>query len=351
MKIGLVGLPGSGKSTVFRVLTRQSDASHHGGDGIATVHVQDRRLDRIFEICQPKKMTYAELTVLDLLAVKDGTSADDELHLVKVAGDADAFAVVVQCFGDLDHTGAELDPRSDLETVLLEMSLTDLGIVEGRSKRIKDKGSKREVHEEWELSVLERVREHVAKNGQVRELELAEDEAKLLRGFALLTLKPLLVVLNIAEDDTEAQQATGARQLAEETGLAYVTVCAELAEELAELPEDEQQEFLGAYGFIEPARERLIKAAYDLLDIITFFTVNENEARAWTVSAGATAPEAAGKVHSDMEQGFIRAEVIPFEVLDRAGSMSEVKKQNLMRVEGREYVVQDGDILQIRFSR
>jgi len=354
MKIGLVGLPGSGKSTVFRLLTGHSDSTRRA-DGIAVVQVPDPRLDRIFQIYQPKKMTYAELTVLDLLAAKGRGSgegsAEGALHWVKAAGDADAFALVVQCFGHVDYSGAPLDARADLEAVLLEMALTDLGIVEGRMERIKAKGRKREVTEEWELHVLGQVRDHLAKGGLVAQLELSEDKQKLLRGFGLLTAKPLLVILNIGEDEAEEERAVDARQFAEQAGLAHVTVCARLDEEVAELPAEEQKQFLSAYGFAEPARERLIKAAYRLLDTITFFTVNNNEARAWTVPAGTTAVEAAGKIHSDMAAGFIRVEVIPFQALDEAGSVAEIKKQNLSRIEGRDYIVQDGDILQVRFSR
>ena len=351
MKIGLVGLPGSGKSTCFRVLTGQEQTEGYGQHAnVAVIAVPDPRSERIYDLCQPKKMTQPEITVLDLLALRGGDSAaGEELELVKVASDADAFALVVQCFGDLDHRGQPLDSRADLETLLLEMGLTDLTIVEGRLKRLEREGGPREAHDKWEHELLSRCRDHLCTSGLLRQLEFAEDEAKHLRGFSLLTTKPLLVVFNVAEDDLHSEPA--AQDLADEHGLPTFSLCAQLEEEISRLSPAEQTEFLVDFGLTELAQARFIQAAYQLLDVITFFTVNENEVRAWTISAGATAVEAAGKVHSDMQKGFIRAEVTPSAALDEHGSLAACREHGLLRVEGRDYVVQDGDILYIRFSR
>ena len=353
MKIGLVGLPGSGKTTCFHVFTRQQQMDTHGQQSnVAVVSMPDARTERIFELCQPKKMTQPEIAVLDLLALRGGDStAGEELELVKVAGDADAFALVIQCFGQLDHRGEPLDSRSDLETLLLEMSLTDLTIVEGRRGRLEKQGGPKEAHDRWEHELLSRCREHLSAGGLLRQMEFADDESKHLRGFTLLTMKPLLVVFNVAEDGRDGRAADAARQLVEQQSLATLTICAQLEEEISQLSPTEQTEFLADFGLVEPGGDHFIHAAYQLLDVITFFTVNENEVQAWTVSAGTTAWEAAGKIHSDIQKGFIRAEVTPFTALDEHSSISACREHGRVHLESRDYVVQDGDILQIRFSK
>jgi GTP-binding protein YchF len=350
MKIGLVGLAGSGKSTVFRMLTGKEHTGHAGSD-LAVVVVPDPRIERLVEIFQPPKIVQPEVTFVDLLAVHQGDSSEAEaLELVKVAGDAEAFVLVLQCFGELDAAGSPLNPVSDLETVLLEMSLTDLAIVESRLQRLA-KATRREAHAVWEEALLQRAHDHLAQGGAMRELTLAEDEAKYLRGFSLLTMKPWLVALNVAEDDLAGARAAEAQALCEERGLLWVTLCAPLEAEIAQLPPEEQAAFAADYGLTEPARDRLIRAAYSLLHVITFFTAGPKEVHAWTISAGATAPDAAGKIHTDLEAGFIRAEVMSFAALDQAGSEKAVKEQGHLRVEGRNYLIADGDIVFIRFSR
>ena len=352
MKIGLVGLPGSGKSTCFRMLSGQQADQHGAGSQVAVVEVPDPRTERIFELCQPKRMVQPEITFVDLLALRGGdSSAAEELELVKVAGDADGFAIIVQCFGDLDHRGHPLNPRSDLETVLLEMVLTDLAIVERRLARLDKKRGDLTTHEQWEQKVLGRCQERLASDERLLSEQLTAEEEKLLRGFSLLTMKPLMTVFNVAEDDLSGRAAAEAQQCAEQEELAHITLSAELEEEIGQLPPDEQKEFLADFGLPEPGRDRFIRAAYQALDVITFFTVNENEAHAWTISAGATALEAAGNIHSDMQAGFVRAEVIPCAALDQHGSVAACREAGTLRVEGRDYVVHDGDILYIRFTR
>ncbi len=275
----------------------------------------------------------------------------EELELVKVAGDADAFAIVVQCFGELDHRGQPLNPKSDLETVLLEMVLTDLTIVERRLRRLEGKYGNLSQHEKWEQKMLSRCQRYLADGQRLLEAEFTNEEEKLLRGFSLLTMKPLLAVFNVAETDLNGEDAAEACQLAEDQGLGTITLCAELEEEIAQLSADEQADFVADFGLSQPGRDRFIRAAYNLLDVVTFFTVNENEAHAWTVTQGTTALEAAGKIHSDMARGFVRAEVIPFEALEEYGSMAACREAGAVRLEGRDYPVQDGDILYIRFTR
>ncbi len=361
MKVGFVGLPGSGKTTLFNVVTgRELDPAEIGRAEarIGVVKVPDERLPRIAEVYESPKTTPPEVTFVDCMALHgaaggprgDEHAARDD-SLTKVAGDADALALVIQGFGDLDHKGNPLDPAADLEALMLEMTITDLGIVERRLRRIEGELKSVRDKSSIERNLLERVGEYLGEGALVRDMELHEDEERVLRGFNLLTAKPLLVVFNVSDEDLRARTCTGACAVAEGAGLGWIAVSAELERELAELDEETMAEFLVEFDLEAPARERLIRACYDLLDVITFFTANQNEARGWTISAGATAREAAGKVHSDMYEGFIRAEVIPFESLDEHGSIAGCREAGALRLEGRDYQVQDGDILEVRFSR
>ncbi|MFW6156014.1 MAG: DUF933 domain-containing protein, partial [Armatimonadota bacterium] len=314
MKVGFLGLPGSGKTTLFNVVTgRELDPSEIGRAEarLAVVRVPDERVERVAEVFDSPQRTQPEVTFVDLMALHTGNEhAQRDDSLTKVAGDADAFALVVQCFGALDHRGEALDPSSDLEALLLEMTITDLGVVERRLKRIAAETKAEKDLMNFERDLLEDVAEQLEEGGLVKDMELTEEHERMLRGFNLLTSKPLLVVFNVGEEDLRARTCTGACRLAEEAGLQWIPVSAGLEQELAELDDETQAEFLAEYGLDAPARDRFIRACYDLLDVITFFTANENEARGWTISAGATAREAAGKVHSDMYEGFVRAEVI-----------------------------------------
>jgi ribosome-binding ATPase YchF (GTP1/OBG family) len=289
MKVGLIGLPGSGKTTCFNLVTGRAaqDAQYGSAEAqIAVVKVPDARVERIAEIFGSGKFTHPEVVFVDLMAMHKGEDgAAREQNLNRVVGDADAFALVIQCFGDLDHEGNPLAPRADLETLLLEITITDLSVIERRIKR---------------LAAEEKAERDKGAGGLVRDMTLEPDEERHLRGFSLLTMRPLLVVLNVAEDDLEAERGAGAREAAEAAGLSHITIAAELESEIAELDEDERGEFLTEYGLAELAHDRFIRACYDLLDVITFFTANENEARAWTISTGTSARDAAGKVHSDM---------------------------------------------------
>lgn len=349
MKIGFVGLPGSGKTTCFRVLTGHTGVDTHHGANLAVIPIPDPRLERIFHLLHPKKMTLADATFVDFEALHKGAAASGELALHKVAGEVDAFFLIIQCFGALDHQGEPLRPGADLETVMLEMALSDLRIIEKRLDHLaKGPKSDRTPHE---LELLNRCRQVLSQGGALRNLELNADDRKYLRGFTPLTLMPMLVVLNRGEGQEEEGAVAGARSAAQAAGLPHLEIHGALELEIAQLPPDEQAVFRQDYGLGEPAHDRLLRASFQILDLITFFTCNESEARAWTVRRGATAPEAAGKVHSDMQTGFIRAEVTPFEWLDKLGSMALCKERGFQRVEGKEYVVKDGDILHIRFSR
>ncbi len=356
MKIGFLGLPGAGKTSCFALVTQRSfaelTAAAHTEAQVAAVKVPDPRLARVAEIFGSPKAVEPELTFVDVMALHKGEGHPvREDKLTRVAGDADAFALVVQCFGELDHAGDPLDPRADLEALLLEMVLTDLGVIEGRLARIEAEMKSTRDKTSWERDLLQRVQAHLAADGLVRELSFSRDEELHLRGFNLLTHKPLLVVLNVAEDDLQGERGAGARDLAAARGFGCLSLCAELELELAQLAPDERADFLAEYGLEGDGRERLIRACYQVLDVITFFTANATEARAWTISAGATARDAAGKIHSDMYEGFIRAQVIAFDQLDRLGSEAACREAGVARLEGRDYLVQDGDVIEVRFSR
>ncbi len=348
MKIGLVGLPGSGKTTCFGILSGRAPADTHHGATLASVPLPDPRLDRLLETESPKKLVYADVTFIDFDALHKGEAKKGELALHKIAGDADAFALVVQAFGDLDHLGNALDPASDLETLMLEMALSDLSIISRALERLSTAPKSERVPQEIDL--LERCRAHLDEGRALRDLSLSPEALKQLSGFAPLTLKPLLVVLNVGDDDLQGASAAGAAALAQEAELCCITLCAALEHEIAELSPEDQQEFLADYHLDAPARERFLHAAFEMLNLVTFYTVNDKEARAWHVGKGSLAPQAAGKVHSDMQAGFIRAEVVPFSAVDKLGSIHAAKAAGYQRVEGKEYEVRDGDILQIRFS-
>ncbi|MFP3903817.1 MAG: DUF933 domain-containing protein [Armatimonadota bacterium] len=346
----MIGLPGSGKSTCFRAVTGK-DQQSHGGDDLAVVQVPDERLEPIAEVFDSAKATPPEITFVDLMAVTEDEDVEGRLSRLKsIVGDADAFVLVIQAFGELDYTGEPLDPRSDLETLMLQLALTDLEVVENRLKRIHSDATAKKDRSPYEIELLERCREHLADGGLMLHLGLSEEDEKFLRGFNLLTSRPMLVVFNVAEDDSLGERAAEAMQYAEELDLPHLLFSGELEEEIAQLPPEDQQEFLADFGLEQAARDRFIKAAYELLNVITFFTASEKETRGWTIPQGANAQEAAAKIHTDMGEHFIRAEVIPAEALIQRGSVAACREHGEWSLQGADYIVEDGDILQIRFS-
>jgi GTP-binding protein YchF len=352
VKVPLLGFPLSGKTTLFRALAG-AHLSTTGETHLAAVPVPDPRLDLLAQRERPKKTTYATLVLVDVGAMRAGEEAAarlDKLH--GLVGDADALLLVVQAFGELNYRGQPLDPARELEDLLAELVLTDLAIAEGRRERLaRQHRAKPRGEPDPEYDLVEKLCVHLENQGLARALAYNEVEARLVRGYGLLTLRPLLVVFNTDEGDLTGQRCLPALQLAQRHGLAAEVMCAKLELEIAQLPEEERQAFLAEYGLSADARARIIKAAYALLDVVTFYTINENEARAWTIPRGTSARAAAGKIHSDMEQGFVRAEVLSFADYQAAGSLAEARRTSKIRLEGHDYVVQDGDLLQIRFTR
>lgn len=358
LKTGIVGLDRVGKTTLFRILTR----SHGTGLGsgkpeahVGVVHVPDSRLDRLVEIYQPKKTVHASVEYVDT----PGSAIDLARSGLQTASlrEMDALAHVVRVFEDEAVPPPEggVDPRRDIENVELELMLSDLAVVEKRVERLEREIKKQKNPAlEKEYDALQTCKSALEKQTPLRELHLEPEEERAIRGFTFLTLKPMLYVLNLAE--TDAARATVAEQFAAEAGLKQrprtevTAVCGEVEAELAELSDADAAEFMASYGLAESAVARLIRSSYHLLGLISFFTVSEDECRAWTIRAGATALEAAGEIHTDLQKGFIRAEVVKYEDLAAAGSLAEARNRGWLKLEGKEYVVHDGEVVHIRHS-
>jgi GTP-binding protein YchF len=357
LKIGIVGLGQVGKTTLFRILT------HAHGSGLASgrpeahlgvVHVPDARLDRLVKMYPGRKTVYANVeyvdspgSVIDLLRTGVQTASLREI---------DALAHVVRAFEDMavPPPSGSLNPQRDIENVELEMILSDLAVVEKRLERLeRDLKKQKSPALEKEHHVLLTCKAALEKQTPLREVALGPEEA-LVRGFMFLSLKPVLYVLNLGEKD--AARANAAEEFAAEAGLkqrpktGVAAVSGKIEAELAELSDAEAAEFLASFGLAESAVVRVIRASYQLLGVISFFTIGENECRAWTIHSGATAWEAAGEVHSDFQKGFIRAEVVKFEDLVAAGSLAEARSHGLLKLEGKEYVLHDGEVVYIRHA-
>jgi GTP-binding protein YchF len=358
LKIGILGLSQVGKTTLFQILTH----AHGSGLGsgrpeahVGVVRVPDTRLERLAEMFQPKKTTFATIEYVDtpgsvIALAREGAESKNLREL-------DALIHVVRVFEEeaIPTEGGAVNPRADIENVELELILSDLTVVEKRLERlVKDIKKQKNPALEIEFGALGKCKAALERQMPLREVTLDANESKAIRGFTFLSLKPLLYVLNLGERD--AARANVAEEFAAEAGLkqrpntAVAAVCGKVEAELAELSDEEAAEFLASYGLKESAISRLIRASYHLLGLISFFTVGEDECRAWTLHVGSTALDAAGEVHTDIQRGFIRAEVIGFDELLAAGSFAEARSRGVLRLEGKEYVVHDGEIIHIRHS-
>jgi GTP-binding protein YchF len=357
MQLGIIGLPQSGKTTLFNALTRGDQPT-----GIATgkievktgvVSVPDHRVERLAEIYQPKKYTFAKVTYADIAGL-DGKSAQSGSGisgvLLNELTQMDGFIHVIRCFEDdnVPHLAGSVDPLRDIDTMDSEFMLNDLIMVERKLERLADErrkggGRDRSVIDR-ELALFERFQTFLNEEKPLRDLELNPEETKLVSGFGFLSRKPVLLVLNLAEGQ-EPPEVTY-----EHCCSKVVSIQGKLEMDIAQLPPDEAEVFLAEYGIEEPSLNRVIRLSHELLGLISFFTVGPDEVRAWTLRKGKVAPEAAGVVHTDFQTGFIRAETIDFDTLSELGSMAEAKAQGKLRLEGKEYVVQDGEILTIRFN-
>ncbi|MCJ7624985.1 MAG: redox-regulated ATPase YchF [Anaerolineaceae bacterium] len=355
MLLGIFGLPQSGKTTLFNALTRASQPTGMVTGRIevntATVDVPDPRLDHLFEIFSPPKkvnakVTYVDIAGLDGSAGKTGISGQLLNHLAQV----DGFIHVVRCFEDesVPHQAGSVDPQRDILTMDGEFILNDLIMVERRLERLEDErrkgGGRDKLVIEREIALFNRLHGTLSDEIPLRDVEIKPDELKMLSSFGLLSNKPVLVTLNLGEGQ-ETPQIHYEHQKS-----MLLAIQALLEMEIAQLPPEDMGIFLDEYGIEELGLDRIIRTSYDLLGLQTFFTYGEKEVRAWAVRRGATAPEAAGVVHSDMQRGFIRAEVIPYDDLSVLGGIAEARSQGKLRLDGKGYIVQDGDIITVRFN-
>lgn len=363
LELGIVGLPNVGKSTLFNAITKAgAEAANYPfctiEPNVGVVDVPDERLWRLTEIHKPKRTLPAAMRFVDIAGLVKGASQGEGLgnkflaHIRQV----DAVAQVVRCFEDenITHVEGGLNPIRDIEIINTELCLADLETLEKRMERVQKLLKSGDKKLQDELAVLERIRATLEQAQPARRVETTEDEAALIRDLALMTLKPVLFVANIGEDEVSRPEANKYVQMvmeyAVQEGAEVVAVSAKVESEIAELPDEDAKAFLHDLGLAESGLDKLIKAGYKLLGLINFFTAGEQEVRAWTIRRGTKAQQAAGKIHTDIERGFIRAEIVSFDDLVVAGSMVAAKEKGLMRLEGKEYIMKDGDIVHFRFN-
>jgi GTP-binding protein YchF len=346
LKVGIVGFPRAGKTTVFNALTGlQAQVGGYGDaskPNLGTIKVPDARIDRLAEIFQPRKTTFAEMVFVDFPGGERG-GVLDQTTLVQMR-DADALVQVVRGFPD-PVTQDAAAPARDVDGFKSELVLADLAVMEKRLERLrKEKGK------EQEADLVARCTAALEAETPLRRIELSPADERTLSGFGLLSRLPLMVVVNVGESDAAAPLDPAVQTLADSEGIAAIALCAQVEAEIAALDAADRGAFLADLGLKEAARDRFIQAAYGLLDLISFLTSGEDEVRAWPIRRGTSAVRAAGKIHSDIERGFIRAEVVAFDDFVRYGSDAKCREAGKLRLEGKDYVVQDGDIVHFRFN-
>ena len=360
LRAGLIGFPSSGKTALFQLLTSAREAPRSGGKADANVgvsRVPDERLDRLTALFNPRKHVPATVEFADIAGVAGVKTGAAALLDVAAFRNADALLHVVRMFRDpsVPHPSGSVDPARDVRTMEDELILADLGVVERRLERLErdlKKGNTPELKKEQEI--LQRCREALEAGRPLRALELAPEDGKRLRGFQFLSSKPLLLVLNLDEEDLpqadRAVQLAGASDFISGAATRAVPICAKIELEIAQLEPADAQAFMADLGLKESGLDRVIRASYDLLGYISFFTVGEDENRAWSIPRHTPAQLAAGEIHSDIQRGFIRAEVVRYEHLLARGTLAACREHGELRLEGKEYVVQDGDVINFRHA-
>ena len=364
MKLGIVGLPNVGKSTLFNSLTKAGAESANYpfctiDPNVGVVAVPDERLKLLGDLYHSKKVTPAVIEFVDIAGLVKGASKGEGLgnQFLSNIREVDAIVHVVRCFEDSNvvHVDGNVNPLRDIETINLELIFSDLEILERRIAKVA-KGARMDKEQAKELAMLERVKERLEDGKLAIGFETEdEDEEEYFKNLNLLTAKPVIYAANVGEEDLANDGADNAgvqavREYAKETGSEVFAICAQIEEEISELDDEERQMFLDDLGLKESGLEKLIRASYHLLGLMSFLTSGEDETRAWTIKQGTKAPQAAGKIHTDFERGFIKAEVVNYKDLLENSSLAAAREKGLVRMEGKEYVVQDGDVILFRFN-
>ncbi len=364
MKLGIVGLPNVGKSTLFNSLTKAGAESANYpfctiDPNVGIVPVPDERLKLLGDMYKSKKVTPAVIEFVDIAGLVKGASKGEGLgnQFLSNIREVDAIVHVVRCFEDTNviHVDGSVNPLRDIETINLELIFSDLEVLERRIAKVA-KAARMDKTYAKELALLERLKEHLEGGKPAKALEVDdEDEQNLMKEFNLLTSKPVIYAANVAEDDLADDGSTNAmvgevRKFASEEGSEVFVICAQIEQEISELDDDEKAMFLEDLGLSESGLEKLIKASYHILGLMSYLTAGEDETRAWTIKIGTKAPQAAGKIHSDFERGFIKAEVVNYKDLLEHGSLAAAREKGLVGIEGKDYIVKDGDVILFRFN-